>query len=135
MPSMRRIFGETRAVAAVVAMSTAVIAFEAQAELVDIRWDEGGQFERDLGVAPGKFVEVCGRLTRGQSIAWAFDADVPMNFNVHYHQGGQAVYPAKQDAATKAQGALDVALDQDYCWMWSNKSDRAGQFRLLLKKQ
>lgn len=120
---------------AIVAMNMALIAFAVRAELVGIHWDEGGRFERDLAVAPGKFVEVCGKFTRGQSITWAFDADGPLNFNVHYHQGAQVVYPAKQDAAAKAQGALDVTLDQDYCWMWSNKSGRSGQLRLLLKKQ
>lgn len=135
MSSLKSISLKARAVASIVAMGMSMIAFEARAELVDIDWDEGGQFERDLGVPPGKFVEVCGKLIRGQSITWAFDADVPLNFNVHYHQGAQVVYPAKQDAATKTRGALDVALDQDYCWMWNNKSDRAGQLRLLLKKQ
>lgn len=31
-------------------------------------------------------------------------------------------YLAKLDGALKAQAVLDVAVEQDYCWMWANKS-------------
>lgn len=85
-------------------------------------------------MAPGKFVEVCGKLSRGQSIAWEFDADGLTNFNVPYHQGAQVVFPAKQDGIAKAEGRLDVGLDQDYCWMWTNKSGKTIAMRLSMQR-
>ena len=115
----------------------AVIAIGARAELVAINWDNAGRFETGAGVAPGKFAEVCGPLdTRrtGQSVAWSFKANRPMNFNIHYHEGKQVVFPAKQDAAVDAQGKLDVSLSHDDCWMWTNKSDLPAQLQVVLRR-
>ena len=80
----------------------AVIAIDARAELVDIRWDSAGLFETTMQVAPGKFAEVCGQLAKDQSVVWSFKADQPMNFNIHYHEGKQVVFPAKQDVVVEA---------------------------------
>ena len=96
---------------------------DAKAELVNILWDGGGRFEQRLAVAPGKFVEVCGPLERGLAIAWTFKSDRPLNFNIHYHEGKEVVYPAKRDAVQESAGKLAATLDQNYCWMWSNKTD------------
>ena len=115
-------------------LAVAVIAIDARAELVEIAWDKAGRFETAVSVAPGKFAEVCGPLDRGQSVAWSFKADRPMNFNIHYHEGKQVVFPAKQDAAVDAQGKLDVSLSQDYCWMWTNKANAPIRLQLLLQK-
>ena len=112
----------------------AVIAIDARAELVDIRWDSLGLFETAVKVAPGTFAEVCGQLAKDQSVAWWFKGDRPMNFNIHYHEGKQVVFPARQDAVVEAQGKLDVGLAQDYCWMWSNKTDSAVQLQLILRR-
>ena len=112
----------------------AVIAIDARAELVEIAWDKAGRYETTLSVAPGKLAEVCGKLAQGQSIAWSFKGDRPMNFNIHYHEGKQVVFPAKQDAAVDAQGKLDVSLSQDYCWMWTNKANAPIRLQLLLQK-
>ena len=115
-------------------LAMAVMAIEARAELVEIAWDKAGRFETSLNVAPGKFAEVCGRLNKGQSVAWSFKGDRPMNFNIHYHEGKQVVFPAKQDDAVDAQGKLDVGLSQDYCWMWTNKTDLPAKFLLELMR-
>ena len=123
--------GHLRRLAVLVA---AVIAIDVRAELVEIAWDKAGRFETTVSVAPGKFAEVCGQLDRGQSVAWSFKADRPMNFNIHYHEGKQVVFPAKQDAAVDAQGKLDVSLSQDYCWMWTNKANAPIRLQLLLQK-
>ena len=112
----------------------AVIAIDARAELVEIGWDKAGRFETTANGAPGKFAELCGRLDKGQSVAWSFKADLPLNFNIHHHEGKQVVFPAKQDAAVDAQGKLDVSLSQDYCWMWTNKTDLQAKFLLVLMR-
>lgn len=122
----------SKALAAAVAWVMAAGA--AQAEIVELGWDAGGRFERTLDVAPGKFAEVCGKLARPQSVAWSFDADRPMNFNIHYHEGKKVVYPEKRDATAAGQGTLKVAIDQDYCWMWTNKSEAAARLKLVMSR-
>ena len=77
-------------------LAVAVIAIDARAELVEIAWDKAGRFETAVSVAPGKFAEVCSKLAQGQSIAWSFKGDRPMNFNIHYHEGKQVVFPTSQ---------------------------------------
>ena len=52
-------------------------AINVRADVVDIAWDATGRFETLLSVAPGKFAEVCGRLTQGQSFAWSFVGTSP----------------------------------------------------------
>ena len=107
-----------RIAVAVIAASSGLV----HAELLDIVWNASGHYEKTATVHPGKFLELCGELTQGQAIGWSFDADRALDFNVHFHEGKDVVFPEKQTAVTKASGTLNVALKQDYCWMWSNKS-------------
>ena len=65
---------------------------------------------------------------------WSFQAAAPLNFNIHYHEGKKVEYPAKQDGVSQLQGTLPVSLDQDYCWMWTNKSGQAVDLNLLLTR-
>ncbi len=106
----------------------------ARADIIDIAWNEQGRFERRVSVAPGKFAEVCGKLARADSVAWRFDASGPLNFNIHYHEGKDVRYPERRDALAGASGRLQVVLDQDYCWMWTNKSGQAVDLNLLLTR-
>lgn len=105
-----------------------------QAEIVDIAWSGDGRFERQLTVAPGKFAEVCGKLVRGDSVNWRFDASGPLNFNIHYHEGKEVHYPERRDALASAGGQLRAALDQDYCWMWTNKAGKAVELKIQLAR-
>ena len=106
----------------------------AQAELLDITWNASGHYEKSAIVQPGKFLELCGGLAKGESISWSFDADRALDFNVHFHEGKDVVFPEKQTAVTKASGTLNVALKQDYCWMWSNKSATPATLTARLKR-
>ena len=106
----------------------------AHAEILDIAWSEQGRFERRVTVAPGKFAEACGKLARADAVAWQFEASGPLNFNIHYHEGKDVRYPARQEAIASARGELRAALDQDYCWMWTNKSARPVELRIELSR-
>ena len=106
----------------------------AQAELIDIAWDAQGRFDKVSTVPPGKFVEVCGKLARGVTIEWVFDADLPGDFNIHYHVGKEVAFPARQSAVAHGTGTLEVKSEQDYCWMWTNKSDSAARLELRLNR-
>ena len=91
------------------------------AEIVDIRWSAEQRFEHRFTVAPGRFAELCGALGQGAAVRWDFDAESPLDFNIHYHVGREVVYPVRQPAQARAEGTLAVTLAQDYCWMWSNR--------------
>ncbi len=106
----------------VVAVACAGFAVPAVAELVEVELAPGAVIEKRLTVAPGKFAEVCSALKRGQAIAWQFRGDAAVDFNIHYHVGKKVEYPEQRKDVKDAAGSLAVALDQDYCWMWSNKS-------------
>lgn len=106
----------------------------ARAELVDISWSEAGRFEYSAPIAARKFVEICGALEKDQPVAWSFKAEQPVNFNIHFHVGEAVTYPAKVEGAGAASGQLKPASKQDYCWMWSNKSDKPVALILSLQK-
>lgn len=115
-----------------VALSAATLA--AQAEIVDIRWSGEGRFEHHATVAPAKFVELCGKLPAGLKVVWGFDAGAPLDFNIHYHVGKDVVYPSKLKAVATGSDTLHTQLDQDYCWMWTNKSQVAARLSVKLQR-
>ena len=104
------------------------------ADVVDIAWDAGGLFERKLSVAPGKFAELCGKLPAGAKIGWNFEASAPLDFNVHYHVGKEVVFPSKLTGVITAKDTLATKIDQDYCWMWSNKSAASATIMVKLQR-
>ena len=112
-----------------------LVATTARAEVVEITWGASGRFERVLDLAPAKFAEVCGRLTKGQSIAWSFKSGQPLNFNIHYHEGKNVVFPVKKDRTADLDGELQVGVDQDYCWMRENPGGAGTTFTVLLRRR
>ena len=112
--------------AAVIASILLVLAApRAHAELVEIVWSHGGTFTQQKHVAAGKFVEVCGKLPAGLKVAWSFEASGPTDFNIHFHMGKEVMFPAKMSQVARGQDALQVTVEQDYCWMWTNKASGA----------
>ena len=64
---------------------------------------------------------------------WSFEASAPTDFNIHYHQAKQVIYPAQLAQVASASDTLNAQVEQDYCWMWSNKS--AGSLTLKARLQ
>jgi len=107
----------------------------AEATIIELKFPAGGEARYAQSIAPGKFLEVCGKLLKDQRVTWSFKADGKTDFNVHYHVGKEVVFPEKADGIASAQGELRVALDQDYCWMWSNKAASAVAVEAVLQRQ
>ena len=114
-------------------MSAALaVAANAKEHIVPVKWDSSGGFTTELAIAPKKFKELCVSLKKGETIKWTFDADGPMDFNVHYHQGSDTIYPARQSSIVTGKGELAIPADQDYCWMWqSGETARRLSVKLL----
>ena len=119
-----------------IAAAVAMLAFAAPAfaELVEIKWSPDGAASQEFTVAPGKFAEWCGKLRKGEKVTWRYEAAAPLDFNVHYHEGKDVRFPAKHDGAAKAEGTLDVGVDHDYCWMWTNKAAAPVTLKAVLGK-
>ena len=107
---------------------------DAASHIVDIAWGSDGRFVHSASVASGKFVEVCGKLDPGAAIRWEFEASAPVDFNIHYHVGKAAEFPAKQAQVSAGQDTLRVAVREDYCWMWSNKSSSRVRIDVRLRR-
>ena len=124
------LFNVAAALTALLALAGAGV----RAEVIDIRWAAGGRFERVLTVAPGRVAEVCGSLASGARVAWQFEADAALEFNIHYHVAKDVIYPIAPASKVKAQDVLRVTQQQDYCWMWRNATDASVTLRLLMHK-
>ena len=72
---------------------------------------------------------------QGSGSGRRFDADGPLNFNIHYHEGKDVRYPERRDALVSGSGRLQVALAQDYCWMWTNKTTAATKLSVTLRRK
>lgn len=105
----------------------------AASHIADIRWDAEGRYVHHAEVAPGKFVEVCGKLKPGQKVVWSFKSSSAMGFNIHYHRGKDTVYPVKLNDVSDAAQTLQVGADEVHCWMWTNKAPRPVSLDLVLK--
>ena len=106
----------------------------ASADVVDIQWSGDGKFAHSSAVAAGKFLEVCGKIPAGMKVNWEFEAGTPLDFNVHYHLGKEVMYPAKLTAVATAKDVLATTSEQDYCWMWTNKSAAAAKLSVRLQR-
>lgn len=112
---------------------TLLLPVAASAEIVDIKWSDG-TFSHKASIAPKKFLEVCGKQKMGDSVAWQFKGSAATDFNIHYHVGKEVSYPENRKDVTSADGTLSAPLDQDYCWMWSNRSAQAVDIEVNLKQ-
>ena len=111
---------QIRACGVLAMLALSGVAF-ASSHIVDIAWSPDGRFAHKTQIAAGKFVEVCGKLAVGEGVRWNFATAAPVDFNIHYHVGKEAVFPAKQAQVSSGRDTLNVTVAQDYCWMWTNK--------------
>jgi len=117
-----------------VAVAALGLCGSATAQMVPIEWDASGQFSKEVAIAPGKFVEACEKLPKGTKVAWSFEATLPLDFNIHFHEGKQVRFPAKKNQIAKDAGTLNTKVEQDYCWMWTNKGAAVTTLNLKLTK-
>lgn len=93
-----------------------------QRQLVQVALPMHQPVVRQLIAPPGEFIELCTTLKAGRVITWQFNADAPVAFHTHFHVDGDVRAPENMSAITAAQGRLTPKGDNDYCWLWSNRS-------------
>ncbi|MBC3872880.1 hypothetical protein [Undibacterium flavidum] len=114
--------------------STFFFSQHAAAGLVDLKWNEQGQFQHSAEIKAGGFLEVCGKLPAGLKIDWQYKSQQALDFNIHYHEGKKLSVPVKHQAKQTVAEQFEVKVAQDYCWMWSNKSKEATTVDLSLHR-
>jgi hypothetical protein len=57
-------------------------------------------------------------MVPGDRLDYRFEAQRPVAFNIHYHEGKAVVMPLSIDNATKESGTFRPLVPQDYCMMW-----------------
>ena len=77
---------------------------------------------RQVVAPPSDFVEICTAVVTGRAIMWHFEADAPLAFNTHFHVNGDVRAPENMSAVSAAQGRLTPKGNNDYCWLWSNRT-------------
>ncbi len=73
-------------------------------------------------LAPGAFEEMCFELGAGRSVRYAFDAEAPLDFNLHWHRGRDVFFPIKSPAVARRAGTFRSEAKEGYCLMWTNRS-------------
>jgi len=111
-----------------VAATLAVFAPLASAQAV-----AAGSGERSERIAPGQIVEWCAELAKGQRASYRFEADAPLDFNIHAHEGDKVVYPVKRKGQRRQMPAQFVApTATGWCWMWTNTGKAENEVRYAI---
>lgn len=95
-------------------------ALSAQAEQLDVNWEADGRFGYEGLLEGAAMTEICGSLDASAVVDWTLKSPSPVDFNIHYHQGEEVVYPTRQNGVSKLSDRLTVTAPQTYCWMFTN---------------
>jgi len=85
-------------------------------------------------IAPGAFDELCFELSAGESMRYSFDADAPLDFNIHWHRGKEVLFPVKVGAVARLGSVFRSSDKQAYCLMWTNRSRVAVRLRARIDR-
>ncbi|MGH8034229.1 MAG: hypothetical protein ACREO9_03310 [Lysobacterales bacterium] len=103
------------------------------AKTIEIAWTPDGRFGYEALLAADQADEICGSFTAGDAIQWTLKSSQALDFNIHYHQGDEVIYPVKKTAVTAGSERLAVTVPQTYCWMLTNTGGEAAVITLDLE--
>jgi hypothetical protein len=109
----------------------------AHAEVIDIAWKADGArevFSHEGTIAEKKIGEVCGKLKKGETVMWRYTASAPLDFNIHFHEGKKVEYLAQTKGAISGENKFVAPVDQDYCWMWTNRAKQTATYSIELSR-
>ncbi|GAK57630.1 hypothetical protein U27_04597 [Candidatus Vecturithrix granuli] len=85
--------------------------------------------EPKVRIKPGRIYEECLKMKQGEVLQFSFTSSKLIDFNIHYHQGENVVYPVNKKQVTTLEGELDYDELEDeaepdtLCVMWKNPHD------------
>jgi len=67
--------------------------------------------------------EDCAKAMPGQKIVYSFEASMPVDFNIHFHEAGKVNYGVFEPGASRMdESTYVIEKEQYYCLMWTNKN-------------
>jgi hypothetical protein len=75
-----------------------------------------------IALAPFEFRELCIPLKRRDGLDVTFRSDLPVEFDIHYHDGLMTRFPLKKVGVTTHSGAFVAEIERPYCLMWFNRN-------------
>ena len=76
--------------------------------------------ESEVIINPSKLYEECMELTPRDVLFYSFKSFDPVDFNIHYHEERNIIYPVFKKDSSAEEGKLYVDKEQTYCLMWTN---------------
>ncbi len=67
-----------------------------------------------------KYFEDCMELLPGQKMEYSFETAKPVNFNIHYHEEKDIIYPISKEYISELEGIFHCEKKQYYCLMWTS---------------
>lgn len=101
----------------------------------DVSWDAQGAASVVVTVAPSDAQQLCTRLRSGQRVVWAFVSQSSVDFNLHHPQGKGLNYLVQKSAVREARDALEPAVAQEYCWVWTNRTEAPAQISVQMRRR
>ena len=85
-------------------------------------------------INPFELHEECAAMAPGDWLSYRFEAQRPVAFNIHYHDGKTVIMPVARDNVLTADDTFRALIAQEYCLMWEAGRDGAIlDYRILLK--
>jgi hypothetical protein len=86
-------------------------------------------------INPYEALEECLLMMPGDWLSYRFDAQRPVAFNIHYHEGQAVIMPVSRDDVTSDDDAFRPLLNQEYCLMWqAGREGAVLDYRILLNR-
>jgi hypothetical protein len=94
---------------------------------------QGPAGEVQVEVQPSQFYEVCLDMARNQSITYTYQANQPLDFNIHYHQDENVLYPVKNSGFLGLSDSFTAPASETYCLMWTNRQAVSASLNIRLE--
>lgn len=86
-------------------------------------------------INPYEALEECLQLMPGDWLSYRFEAQRPVAFNIHYHEGSAVIMPVSRDGVTSEDDAFRPLVSQEYCLMWqAGREGAVLDYRILLNR-
>ncbi len=69
-------------------------------------------------INPYELHEECAKMKPGDVLDYHFEAQRPVAFNIHYHEGKSVILPVSRDHVTRDDGTFQPLEAHEYCLMW-----------------
>ncbi len=84
--------------------------------------DSKSKHAGSLEIGKDQVVEICSEMSKGQSLELRFKANIPVNFNLHYHDAETVIPLIPKQSLPAFKHTMTLESMQEYCLMWTGLS-------------